>query len=66
MTLPWGFTPDQVTGPVHLWLGEHDQLVPPRLWLDGLHPFPACQTTAVPDSGHFLIAEHMTEILRLA
>ncbi len=63
MPLPWGFTPEQVKGPVHLWLGEHDQLVPPRVWLQQPNGFPDCQTTVVPDAGHFLIAEHMTTIL---
>jgi pimeloyl-ACP methyl ester carboxylesterase len=63
MPLPWGFAPHQVPGPVRLWLGEHDQLVPPQLWLEQPQPFPACHTTVVPDAGHFLIAEHITEIL---
>jgi pimeloyl-ACP methyl ester carboxylesterase len=63
MPLPWGFTPDQVEGRVYLWLGEHDQLVPPQLWLQQPNGFPDCQTTIVPHAGHFLIAEHMPTIL---
>jgi pimeloyl-ACP methyl ester carboxylesterase len=64
MPLPWGFAPDQVEGPVRLWLGEHDQLVPARLWLERPGGFPVCEVTVVPGSGHFLIAEHMAEIVR--
>jgi pimeloyl-ACP methyl ester carboxylesterase len=66
MPLPWGFAPEQVTGPVRLWLGEHDKLVPPRAWLERPGGFPNGQTTVVPGSGHFLIAERMAEILRTA
>ncbi len=62
MPLPWGFAPEQVTGPVRLWLGEHDQLVPPRVWLERPGRFPDCETTVVPGAGHFLIAERMAEI----
>jgi pimeloyl-ACP methyl ester carboxylesterase len=65
MPLPWGFAPEQVAGPgpLRLWLGEHDQLVPPRIWLERPGGFPACETTVVPGAGHFLIAEYMTEII---
>jgi pimeloyl-ACP methyl ester carboxylesterase len=63
MPLPWGFAPEQVQGPVRLWLGEHDKLVPPHLWLERPSSFPDCETTVVPGAGHFLIAEHMAEIV---
>jgi pimeloyl-ACP methyl ester carboxylesterase len=64
MPLPWGFEPEQVTGPVRLWLGEHDKLVPPRAWLERPGGFPNCEVTVVPGAGHFFIAERMAEILR--
>jgi pimeloyl-ACP methyl ester carboxylesterase len=64
MPLAWGFAPEQVKGPVHLWLGEHDRLVPPRLWLERPGGFPTCEVTVVPSGGHFLIAEHMANIVR--
>jgi pimeloyl-ACP methyl ester carboxylesterase len=62
MPLPWGFEPEQVESPVRLWLGKHDKLVPPRLWLERAGSFPVSETTVVPGAGHFLIAECMTEI----
>jgi pimeloyl-ACP methyl ester carboxylesterase len=62
MPLPWGFEPGQVQGPVRLWLGERDELVPPRVWLERADRFPVCETTVVPGAGHFLIADHMAEI----
>jgi pimeloyl-ACP methyl ester carboxylesterase len=64
MLLPWGFEPERVEGPVRLWLGEQDELVPARLWLERPGRFPVSNTTVVPDAGHFVIAEHMAEILR--
>src|SRR6266508_4689676 len=60
--LLWGFEPEQVTGPVRLWLGEHDKLVPPRAWLERPGGFPNCEVTVVPGAGHFFIAERMAEI----
>jgi len=47
-----------------LWLGERDELVPARVWLERPGRFPAGDTTVVPGAGHFLIAEHMAEIVR--
>src|SRR6266542_1826586 len=63
MPLPWRFAPEQVEGPVRLWLGEHDELVPARVWLERPSPFPVCDTTVVAGAGHFLIAEQMAEIV---
>jgi pimeloyl-ACP methyl ester carboxylesterase len=63
MPLPWGFTPEQVGSPVRLWLGEHDKLVPQHLWLQRPRSFPVCDTTVVAGAGHFLIAEHMAQIV---
>src|SRR6266508_482559 len=62
MPLLWGFEPEQVTGPVRLWLGEYDKLVPPRAWLERPGGFPNCEVTVVPGAGHFFIAERMAEI----
>jgi pimeloyl-ACP methyl ester carboxylesterase len=64
MPLPWGFDPAQVDSPVRLWLGERDVLVPAHVWLERPSRFPVSETTVVPGSGHFLIAEHMVEITR--
>jgi pimeloyl-ACP methyl ester carboxylesterase len=63
MPQPWGFEPARVHTPVHLWLGEQDRLVPADVWLERSSSFPACDTTVVPGTGHFLIAEHMVEIV---
>jgi hypothetical protein len=38
--------------------------VPTRLWLERLGGFPVSSTTVVPDAGHFVIAEHMAQIVR--
>lgn len=64
MALPWGFEPERVEGPVRLWLGERDELIPAHVWLERSGRFPVCETTVVPGAGHFVIAEHMAEIVR--
>jgi pimeloyl-ACP methyl ester carboxylesterase len=64
MPLPWGFEPAQVESPVRLWLGKRDELVPAHVWLEQSKGFPDCNTTVVPGAGHFVIAEHMLEIIR--
>jgi pimeloyl-ACP methyl ester carboxylesterase len=64
MPLPWGFEPAHVESRVHLWLGERDELVPVDVWLDRASPFPICATAVVPGAGHFVIAEHTTEIVQ--
>ena len=64
MPQPWGFEPEQVQGPVRLWLGERDELVPAHVWLERPGQFPACDTTVVPGAGHFFIAENMAKIVR--
>jgi pimeloyl-ACP methyl ester carboxylesterase len=64
MAQVWGFEPEQIGSPVRLWLGEHDKLVPPRVWLERPGRFPVGDTIVVPGAGHFLIAEHMAEIVR--
>jgi pimeloyl-ACP methyl ester carboxylesterase len=63
MPLPWGFQPEHVNGPLRLWLGEQDTLVPAHIWLERPGRFPAGDTTIVPAAGHFLIAQHMAEIV---
>jgi pimeloyl-ACP methyl ester carboxylesterase len=63
MPRPWGFELADVHSPVHLWLGEKDRLVPADVWLDRSSSFPICDTTVVPNTGHFLIADHMLEIV---
>jgi pimeloyl-ACP methyl ester carboxylesterase len=64
MPQPWGFAPEQVAGPVRLWLGEHDKLVPAEIWLKRPGGFPVCDTTVVAGAGHFVVAELMIEIVR--
>jgi pimeloyl-ACP methyl ester carboxylesterase len=64
MSLPWGFEPEHVDGPVRLWLGERDELVPADVWLERPGQFPACDTTVVPGAGHFFIAANMAKIVR--
>ncbi len=61
---PWGFTPADVSVPVHLWQGGQDLMVPPAhgSWLAGR--LPACTPHLMPDDGHLtLLLRRPAEIL---
>jgi len=64
VALPWAVDPADVDWPVHLWLGERDELVPAGLWLERRSTFPDCTTTVVRGAGHFFIGDHMARILQ--
>ena len=51
----WGFTPADVTVPVHLWQGEQDLMVPPAHghWLAAA--LPSCVPHLLPDDGHLTL-----------
>jgi pimeloyl-ACP methyl ester carboxylesterase len=59
---PWGFDPAEIRLPVNVVHGRHDTVVPPvhaEYWIDTLE-----ETRPVwIDAGHFLIEEHLGEIL---
>jgi pimeloyl-ACP methyl ester carboxylesterase len=60
---PWGFEPADVRMPVRLWHGRRDRIAPPshaERWIEEL---PNCRAVWFDDEGHFLIQDHMDEIL---
>ena len=61
---PWGFALEDVPGPVHIWEGAADKMLPPdypKILLDHL---PRATFTMVPGEGHIsLLRNRMPEIL---
>ena len=61
---PWNVPLDQIQVPIQIWHGEDDRLVPPqasRILADAL---PHATTHFVPEAGHFMIADHVDNILQ--
>jgi len=62
---PWGFAPEEIALPVHLWHGTADATVP---FSHGRHlaaALPNCRSVYVEGEGHFTLPiGHMEEILR--
>lgn len=59
---PWGFAPEDLVVPVHIWQGDADELVPPS-WGERLAAaIPGAQLTVVEGASHFLWYDHWTEI----
>jgi pimeloyl-ACP methyl ester carboxylesterase len=61
---PWGFTPADVQGPVTIWHGDDDQLVPPAWGGELARALPGARLERVPGAGHFPGYTHTTNVLR--
>ncbi len=60
---PWSFDPSEIDLPVHLIHGTEDTIAPPahaEYWIETLQ---ATQPVWVESAGHFLIEDHVAEIL---
>jgi pimeloyl-ACP methyl ester carboxylesterase len=61
---PWGFAAADVSGPVTIWHGDADELVPPA-WGDALTgALPDARLERVTGAGHFLGYTHTEQVLR--
>jgi pimeloyl-ACP methyl ester carboxylesterase len=61
---PWGFAPTDVHGPVTLWHGDEDELVP-LAWAEQLtNSLPDARLQRVHGGGHFLGYTHTENVLR--
>jgi pimeloyl-ACP methyl ester carboxylesterase len=60
----WGFSLETVDAPVHIWHGDLDRNVPfvQGAWLARL--IPTATLHECPGEGHWLLVDHMSEILR--
>jgi pimeloyl-ACP methyl ester carboxylesterase len=60
---PWGFDPGEVPGPVNLWHGRRDVLVPVAHALRLAEAIPSCATFLEPRGGHFFFSRRLAEII---
>lgn len=60
---PWGFSPVDITVPVHLWHGEDDANVSLSAARHLAETIPNCRARLLPGEGHWLILSHWEEIL---
>jgi pimeloyl-ACP methyl ester carboxylesterase len=62
---PWGFAPEEIDIPVHIWHGELDRNVPPIIARRLVNRIPNCKVTFFPNEGHFsLWFNHIEEIIK--
>ena len=63
ISAPWGFRPEEVTVPVHLFQGDADRLVPPAWAAELARRIPGAELEPYPDGGHFIALTRRREIL---
>jgi pimeloyl-ACP methyl ester carboxylesterase len=63
MSAPWGFAPEDVTIPVHVFQGEADALVPGAWGRELARRIPGAGITCYPDGGHFIALTRRREVL---
>lgn len=61
---PWGFRPEEITVSTHIWQGEADEAVSPRVAEFFDETIPNSSLHLVPGGGHLLLWSHAEEILR--
>jgi len=65
LTRPWGFDLGGIHVPVHLWHGEADNIVPAAMGHYLAAAIRTCQASFLPGEGHFLVFNHLWDILRV-
>jgi pimeloyl-ACP methyl ester carboxylesterase len=63
LTRPWGFSPAAITVKTHLWQGEQDVNVPPKMGRYLARAIPNCQARFIPNEGHLTYLNHWPEIV---
>jgi pimeloyl-ACP methyl ester carboxylesterase len=63
MASPWGFTPAAAPGPIALWHGEADRMVPPSAARTIAAGVPAAELRVQAGDGHFMVFDRWAEIL---
>ncbi|HET9324562.1 MAG TPA: alpha/beta hydrolase [Gaiellaceae bacterium] len=59
----WGFRPEDIAVPTHIWQGDADEAVSPRVAEFFAETIPGSRLHVVPDAGHLLLWSHSEEIL---
>jgi pimeloyl-ACP methyl ester carboxylesterase len=60
---PWGFPPQDIRVPVHLWYGDADTLVPLQMGQYLAEVIPGSHLTVYPGEGHMIFYTHWREML---
>lgn len=60
--LPWGFTYEELVGPVHVWQGTDDTFVSAACSEEAARRIPGSRLTLLPGYGHFLARDHWAQI----
>ncbi len=60
---PWGFRIEDISMPVHVWLGANDTITPPDVMARLTDRIPDHETHVWDDAGHNGIAKHLREVL---
>jgi pimeloyl-ACP methyl ester carboxylesterase len=63
VTLPWGFTPAQVSAPTAIWHGSADTEIFPGMAERLAQAIPHASLTMLPGEGHLLLFSHWADIL---
>jgi pimeloyl-ACP methyl ester carboxylesterase/AcrR family transcriptional regulator len=66
LTRPWGFAPENIRLPVHLWHGEIDAVIPLHHARYLASVIPGATLTICPGEAHMLLWNHLPEILTTA
>jgi pimeloyl-ACP methyl ester carboxylesterase len=61
---PWGFRPEDIAAPTHIWHGDADEAVSPRIAEFFAETIPRSRLHMVPGAGHLVLWSHTEEILR--
>lgn len=64
IAFPWGFELEEIKTPLHMWQGADDNLVPVSHADYLSERLPHAKTFRMPDTGHFLLHKHISEVLR--
>jgi len=59
----WGFRPEDITIQIKLWHGEADKTIPSSMGRYLADAIPNCQARFIPDEGHYMIDNHVHDIL---
>jgi pimeloyl-ACP methyl ester carboxylesterase len=62
-TRPWGFRPEAISVPVHLWHGELDRNVPVAMGRRLAAAIPGCRAAFLPGEGHFSLIGSRPEVV---
>lgn len=63
---PWGFNPEDITIPVHLWYWKRDVITPVQMGKYLESKIPHSHAHFLPDGGHFSVFDHWELILKSA